>query len=54
MLGIIVCFRFVKCEISYFLKNSFNLFNDVVKDVIENNYLVIFMIDDWIKVYIKR
>lgn len=54
MLGTTVCSRSVKCEISHFSKNSSDLFNDVVKDAIENNYLVTFMIDDWIKVYTKR
>ena len=53
MLGA-VCSRFEKCEISHFLKNSSDLFNDAVKDAIENNYLVILMIDDWTKVYTKR
>ena len=54
MLGTTVCSRSVKREISHFSKNSSNLFNDVVKDAIENNYLVTLMIDDWTKVYTKR
>lgn len=54
MLGTTVSSRSVKCEISHFLKNSSDLFNDIVKDAIENNYLVTLMIDDWTKVYTKR
>lgn len=54
VLGTAVCSRSVKREIVDFSKNSSGLFNDIVKDAIENNYLVALMIDEWTKVYTKR
>ena len=54
ILGTTVCSRSVTREISHFSKNSSDLFNDIVKDAIENNYMVTLMIDDWTKVYTKR
>ena len=54
MLGTTVCSHCVKREISHFSKNSSDLFHDIVKDAIENNYLVTLMIDDWTKMYTKR
>ena len=40
ILGTTICSRSVKHEISHFSKNSSDLFTDVVKDAIENNYRI--------------
>ena len=54
VLGTAVGSRSVKREIVNSAKNSSELLQEVVKEAIENEYLLTLMIDDWTKVYTKR
>ena len=54
VLGTAVGSRSVKREIFNSAKNSSELLQDVVKEAIENEYLITLMIDEWTKVYTKR
>lgn len=54
VLGTAVGSRSVKREIVNSAKNSSELLQEVVKEAIENEYLITLMIDDWTKVYTKR
>ena len=53
-IGSSLCSRSVKRQIAEFSSTSGHLFESVVKDAINNEYLVTLMIDDWTKVYTKK
>ena len=54
VLGTAVGSRSGKREIVNSAKNSSELLQEVVKEAIENEYLITLMINDWTKVYTKR
>ena len=54
VLGTAVGSRSGKREIVHSAKNSSELLQEVVKEAIENEYLITLMINDWTNVYTKR
>ena len=54
VIGTSVCSRSVKRQITNSSKTSKEIFDIIVKDAIEKQYLVTLMIDDWTKVYTKK